>query len=52
LNNIEVALQEAPSTPSSSVDLSGELERLASVHERGVISGDEFAQAKAKLLAG
>lgn len=32
--------------------LSEELDRLAALHERGVLSSAEFAQAKAQLLGG
>jgi len=33
------------------MSLSDELERLAALHERGVLTADEFAQAKARLIA-
>jgi phage shock protein PspC (stress-responsive transcriptional regulator) len=32
--------------------LSDELDRLATLHERGALSGAEFAQAKARVLGG
>lgn len=32
--------------------LSDELDRLATLHERGVLSAAEFAQAKARVLGG
>ena len=37
--------------PSGGADLVGELERLAALRDRGVISEDEFAAAKRSLLA-
>ncbi|HEX5374381.1 MAG TPA: PspC domain-containing protein [Aquabacterium sp.] len=32
------------------MSLADEIERLAALHERGVLSADEFAQAKARLI--
>jgi phage shock protein C len=32
------------------MSLVDEIERLAALHERGVLSADEFAQAKARLI--
>ncbi len=41
----------APPPPAPSADdATGELERLASLHGSGVLSDDEFAAAKAKVL--
>ena len=41
----------APPPPAPSVDdAAGELERLASLHESGALSDDEFATAKQKVL--
>ena len=34
------------------MSLSEELDRLGGLHERGVLSDDEFARAKARVLAG
>jgi len=31
-------------------DVTAELERLADLHQRGILSGDEFRAAKAQLL--
>ena len=39
----------APSAPAP-VDSTGELERLAKLHESGALNDEEFAAAKAKLL--
>lgn len=46
------SLQEPGHTPggSGSNDVIIELERLAALHERGVLTDDEFTAAKAKLL--
>lgn len=40
----------APAAPT--VDLTAELTKLASLKEAGVLTDEEFAAAKAKLLAG
>ena len=41
----------APPPPAPSADdATGELERLASLHDSGAISDDEFAAAKQKVL--
>jgi len=45
--------QLAPPTsaaPAVGSDVAGQLERLASLHAQGVLSGGEFAAAKARLL--
>ena len=42
----------APAAPAPSDDMTTELERLASLHTSGVLSDDEFAAAKAKVLNG
>ena len=46
--------QAAPAIPaapaSAPADPLAQLERLAQLHERGLLSADEFAAAKAKLL--
>jgi len=36
---------------TAGVDTAGQLEKLADLHSRGVLSDDEFAAQKAKLLA-
>lgn len=41
----------AASTPSPSADPLAQLERLADLHERGVLSDEEFAAGKQKVLA-
>lgn len=50
-----VALNASPSpTPehlSTSIDLGSELEKLSALFSKGLISPEEFAQAKAKLLS-
>lgn len=47
--------QQAPSAPApaaaGSSDLISQLQQLASLRDSGVLSNDEFEQAKAKLLA-
>ena len=41
----------APPPPAPSAgDSAGELERLASLHESGALSDDEFSAAKQKVL--
>ena len=42
----------APPPPAPSVaDATSELERMASLHESGALSDDEFAAAKQKILS-
>ena len=42
----------APPPPApSAADATGELERLASLHESGALSDDEFAAAKQQVLS-
>jgi hypothetical protein len=36
--------------PATGVDLTSELKKLADLHSQGVLSDEEFAAAKAKLL--
>jgi negative regulator of sigma E activity len=36
--------------PSSEVDITGELTKLAEMRNNGILTDEEFAQAKAKLL--
>ncbi|WP_244284186.1 SHOCT domain-containing protein [Agromyces badenianii] len=40
----------APAAPAGGVDIVGELQKLGTLHEQGILSDDEFAAAKAKLL--
>ena len=40
----------APPAPAAADDETSELERLASMHDSGVLSDDEFTAAKAKIL--
>lgn len=51
-NNIGLAAEATASTPAEggSDDVAGQLEQLASLHESGALSAEEFAQAKARLL--
>ena len=46
---VAAAQQAAPAAPA--VDLTAELQKLASLKQAGVLSDEEFAAAKAKLLA-
>ena len=41
----------APAPAAPAVDLTAELQKLASLKEAGILSDEEFAAAKAKLLA-
>lgn len=41
---------QAPAPPAGGVDVVAELQKLASLKEAGVLSDEEFAAAKAKLL--
>ncbi len=43
--------QAAPAAPAAGDDLLGKLQQLGTLHQQGVLSDDEFAAAKAKLLA-
>jgi hypothetical protein len=53
-NKIDLAAQDAAAddgTAGGGVgEISGELERLAGLHQSGVLTDEEFAQAKAQLL--
>jgi len=42
----------APAAAAPAEDMTSELERLASLHSSGILSDDEFAAAKAKVLNG
>jgi hypothetical protein len=45
----EPSTSESPSSPSG--DATTELERLAELHAQGALTDEEFASAKAKILA-
>jgi hypothetical protein len=50
-NKIDLAARESVSGETNGTgDISGELERLAGLYESGVLTDEEFAQAKARLL--
>jgi hypothetical protein len=42
----------APQAAPAGTDLTSQLEQLAQLHNAGVLSDEEFAQAKQKLLSG
>ena len=42
----------APPPPAAAPDLTAQLQQLAQLHTAGVLSDEEFAAAKQKLLAG
>jgi nucleoside phosphorylase len=42
----------APAPAPAAPDLTAQLQQLAQLHTAGVLSDEEFAQAKQKLLAG
>ena len=44
------AAQAAPAAPAGGTDVVAELQKLAALKEQGILSDDEFAAAKAKLL--
>jgi hypothetical protein len=41
-----------PAAPAPATDETSELERLASLHDSGALSDEEFAAAKQKILGG
>jgi hypothetical protein len=41
----------APAAPAAGTDLTAELQKLASLKQAGILTDEEFAAAKAKLLA-
>ena len=49
---MDAAAQQAASrtAPSGEGDLMEQIQRLATLHSQGILSDDEFAAAKAKLL--
>jgi hypothetical protein len=46
----QAAYQPAPAPAAPAVDLTAELQKLASLKEAGILTDEEFAAAKAKLL--
>jgi hypothetical protein len=49
----QVVYAEAPApAPAAGGDLTSELQRLADLKAQGILSEDEFAAAKAKLISG
>jgi len=44
------AAQAPPAGPAGGTDVVAELQKLAALKEQGILSDDEFAAAKAKLL--
>ena len=42
--------QEAPEAPEAEDDATAQLQNLAKLHTQGVLTDDEFAAAKAKIL--
>jgi hypothetical protein len=48
---VAAAQQQAPAAPAAGTDLTAELQKLAALKQAGVLSDEEFAAAKAKLLA-
>lgn len=45
-----VAAQQAAVAPAGGTDIVAELQKLATLRDQGILSDDEFAAAKAKLL--
>ncbi|WP_157000836.1 SHOCT domain-containing protein [Agromyces laixinhei] len=45
-----VASPQAAAAPAGGVDIVAELQKLGALKEQGILSDDEFAAAKAKLL--
>ena len=41
-----------PAAPAAGSDLTSQLQQLSQLHNAGVLSDEEFTQAKQKLLAG
>jgi hypothetical protein len=46
----QAAAPAAPAAPAGGTDVVAELQKLAALKEQGILSDDEFAAAKAKLL--
>lgn len=49
-NKIGLVAQDRPGRTEPRVDVGAELERLGDLHEKGLLSVEEFAQAKARVL--
>jgi len=47
----QVVYEQAPAAPAGP-DLTAQLQQLADLHTQGVLSDEEFAAAKQKLLSG
>lgn len=45
------AQQEGAAAPAPAFDLAEELTKLAGLHERGILTDEEFSAPKARLLA-
>ena len=41
-----------PAAPAAGPSMADQLQQLAALHQQGVLSDDEFAAAKAKVLGG
>ena len=48
----EAAAAPPPPAAAPANDLTSQLQQLATLEEQGILSDDEFAAAKAKLLSG
>ncbi|HET6672083.1 MAG TPA: SHOCT domain-containing protein [Agromyces sp.] len=46
----QAAAPAAPAAPAGGVDVVAELQKLAGLREQGILTDDEFAAAKSKLL--
>jgi Short C-terminal domain len=44
--------QQAPPPPAAGPSVADQLQQIATLHQQGVLSDDEFAAAKAKILGG
>jgi hypothetical protein len=47
---VAAAPPAAPAAPAAGVDIVAELQKLGALREQGILTDDEFAAAKAKLL--
>jgi multidrug resistance efflux pump len=47
----QMAQQQAQASSTAQVDITGELQKLAQLRQSGVLSDEEFAAAKQKLLS-
>jgi hypothetical protein len=50
--NVVSAPAVAPAPAAGGTDMAGELQKLADLKAQGILTDEEFAAAKAKLLAG